>query len=146
VKQRILYPASRTSRSAQAFLSLILLIGAIIIVVGTTITFITIAFIDSSYGFQAANQAEAAAESGIEDAQLGLIRYGGKFPVGGVNPYTITTLTGTASVSVYQMAEQDLVTVISASTVFFRTRKVQAVFSVDPGSGQVSQVSWREVQ
>ena len=47
-----------------------LLIGAIVLVVGTTIAFITVTFIDSSYGTQASQGAEAMASGGGTDANI----------------------------------------------------------------------------
>jgi hypothetical protein len=119
----------------------VLLIGAIILVVGTTIAFTTVAFIDGSYGSQASQNAEAVAAGGVEDAQLRLAR--GDIANGGT--YTVTTATGSATVTVTPPSA-GLATVLSIATVLFRTRKIQAVFAIDPTTGQVSQVSWNEVQ
>ncbi len=120
-----------------------LLIGAIVLVVGTTIAFVTATFIDSSYGTQASQNAEAAAAGGVYDAQLRLVR--GDIAAGGT--YTVPTAATTATVTVTPNSPSaGLATVLSMATVLFRTRKIQAVFAIDPTTGQVSLVSWNEVQ
>jgi hypothetical protein len=130
-------------RHGQAFLSVVLLIGAIVLVVGTTIAFITVTFIDSSYGTQASQNAEAAAAGGVNDAQLRLVR--GDIAAGGM--YTVPVAATTATVTVTPNSPgPNLATVLSVATVLFRTRKIQAVFSIDPTTGQVSPVSWNEIQ
>lgn len=111
------------------------------LIAGATIAFITIAFIDSSYGAQSAGQAEAAAIGGIQDAQLRLIR--GDLAGGGT--YTVATATGAATVTVAPPSA-GLAAVLSVGTVRFRTRKIQAVFAIDPVTGQVAMVSWSEIQ
>ncbi len=128
-------------RHGQAFLSVVLLIGTIVIVVGTTIAFVTVAFIDSSYGTQALQGAEATAMAGIKDAQLRLAR--GDLTSGGV--YALPTIAGSAAVTVTPPSA-GLATVLSIATVNFRTRKIQAVFSIDPTTGKVTEVSQVEIQ
>ncbi len=131
-------------RTGQAFLSIVLLIGAIVLVVGTTIAFITATFIDSSYGTQASQNAEAAAAGGVNDAQLQLIRNSAFASAGG---YHVPSAVTAAPVTVPQHSPgANLVTVLSTATVLFRTRKIQAVFSIDPTTGQVAPVSWNEIQ
>lgn len=131
-------------RRGQAFLSVVLLIGAIVLVVGTTIAFITVTFIDSSYGTQASQQAEAAAGGGVNDAYLNLVRYGMAWC-----PTAYAIPVGSVSVSVTcspNTPNADLATVLSTATVQYRTRKIRVAFSIDPVTGQVAQVSWNEVQ
>ncbi len=136
-----------TSRSGQAFLALTLLISAIVIIVGATIAFITIAFIDSSYGLQAAAQANAAALSGLEDATLNLERYGLSWNPGSSDTYTLGLPAGSATV-VFKpnVPFLNFATVDSSAVVENRTQKIQAVFTVDPTTGQVALLSADTVQ
>ncbi|MDE2019358.1 MAG: hypothetical protein KGJ13_03350 [Patescibacteria group bacterium] len=136
-----------SSRSGQAFLALTLLISAIVIVVGATIAFITIAFIDSSYGLQAAGQANAAALSGVEDAALNLERYGLAWNPGPSNTYTLSLPAGSATITFTpDSPTPDLATVVSAAVVQNRTQKIRAVFAVNPTTGQVALVSADKIQ
>ncbi len=65
---------SYTLIRGQAALSLIFLIGGIVILVGVTLAFVALTFLNASYGFQAANRAQGAALAGIHDALLQLAR------------------------------------------------------------------------
>ena len=114
------------------------------LVAGTTIAFVTVTFIDSSYGTQASQNAEAAAAGGVQDAYLNLVRNSTFASAGG---YPVPSAATTATVTVTQNSPSaGLATVLSTATVLFRTRKIQAVFSINPTTGQVSPVSWNQIQ
>src|SRR5258708_7786833 len=123
---------------------MVLLIGGIITIAGLLIAFLTVSFLDSGYGFQASEKAEAVASAGGNDAYLNLIRNSAFANTSG---YTVAVTTGSATVTVTQNSPSaGLVSVLSASTIQNRTRKVQAVFSDNPANGQVTLVSWQAVQ
>lgn len=130
------------STEGQAFLSMTLLIGGIIVAVGILFSFLVASFIDSGYGLQASYVAEVAATTGVEDALLKLARNGAFSSPSG---YTIPVGGNAATVTV-SAPSSGLITVLSAATVSFRTRKITAVVSENPATNQVTLVSWQETQ
>lgn len=130
--------------AGQAFLSTILLIGSIMIVIGAGVAVIAATFLDSGYGLQAVDRAESVATAGVNDAFLRLVR-NGAFTSGG---YSVTVPSGIATVTVTQgtSSATGLDTVLSSATTNGRTRKISAVFSVSSSTGQVTLVSWQDVQ
>jgi len=58
----------------QAALSLVLLVGGTVVLIAATLFFLVLSFINSTFGFQAANQAWGLALSGANDALLQLSR------------------------------------------------------------------------
>ena len=107
---------------------------------GITMAILASIFVDSGYGLQAQNAAQAAATAGAQDAYLQLIR-NNTFSSGG--GYTVTAGSSSALVTVNQNTPSTgLATVVSVATVLNRTRKIQAVFSVNAVTGQISLVSW----
>jgi len=128
----------------QAFLSMVFFIGGIMLVTGITMAVIAAAFIDSGYGAQAADNAETAAFAGIEDAMLQLAR-NSELTGGGQVQYALASGNYFATVTVGVPTGAGLVTVVSTATVSSRMRKVQAVLSVNPATGQVAVVSWVDV-
>ena len=129
-------------KKGQVFLSLVFIIGGIVILVGLLIVFFLNSSIDTSYGYQAATAADAAALSGAQDAFLQLQR----------NPafatsYTVSVGSTTASVTVTQNSPAtNNVTILSTATVAFRARKVQIVAAKDPSTGVVTVLSEQMIQ
>jgi hypothetical protein len=132
------------ARTGQAFLSMVFFIGGIMVLVGITMVVIAATFVDAGYGIQASNSAEAAATAGAEDAYLQLIRNSAFQNTSG---YAVSnTGTTSATVTVAQGSPSaGYATAVSLATVGGRTRKVQVVFAVNAGTGQVAVVSWADV-
>jgi hypothetical protein len=125
--------------SGQVVLSLVFLIGAIIVLAGVALAFLVISFINSTYGYQIAERAKAAAASGVYDALLRLDRNKDLASSG----YSVPVGADSAVVSVVQGAPSaGLVTVTSVSTILLRQRRIRAVVSRDSISGFISVVSW----
>lgn len=132
------------SRSGQTALALIFVIGGIIVLLGTTLAFLTLSFLNSTYGFQASNRAAALAKGGVDDAALQLLRNKDFAPSGGYCvPYaSFPTCSGSAKVAVVQSSPAaGQVTVTSEATVSNYRRKLQAVFSVNATTGLVKLIS-----
>jgi hypothetical protein len=133
---------ARKNAAGQAFLSTILIIGGVMIVIGTGVAVLAATLIDSGYGLQASDQAESVATAGTNDAFLRIVRTS-SFSGG----YTVTMPQGSATVSVTQNSPSaGEATVLSVATVSGRTRKINAVFSISTSTGQVGLVLWQDVQ
>lgn len=129
-------------RSGQAFLSTILLMGGIMVVISVTVAYLAISFMDSGYGLQSSQIADAVATAGANDAFLKLVR-NNAFS----SNYALAVQNNTANITVTQNSpSQGLVTVLSVATVGGRTRKINLVVSVTSSTGQSSLVSWQQVQ
>jgi len=129
----------------QAFLALVFLIGSIIILVGVTLAIIINTSVDTSYGYQAAIQAQAVATAGVEDALLQLDR-NPSFPTGS---YSFSVASSTANVSITQGsgATAGKITILSSATVNGRTRKLSVVAAQDATTtGDINIISWQTTQ
>lgn len=130
-------------RKGQSFVSLVIMIGAIMAIVGALVAFFALSYIGTTFGTYASARADAAANSGIQDAMLHLDRD----PSWAPSPYTLTVGSSTATVTVTQSSTApEYVTVLSSATVSSYTRKIQAVLLVNPSTTQLSVVSWQYVQ
>lgn len=133
----------RRSRSGQSFLSLVLLIGAIIAMIGVTIALFANAFVDSGYGYQASAQAEVVATSGAEDALIQLDRNAAFSSTG----YSLPVGSSSATVSVTQNSPSaNYINVSSTATISSHQRTIQIVLVKNATTSQVTVVSWQEVQ
>jgi hypothetical protein len=122
---------------------MVFFVGGIMIVVGITMAVIAATFIDTGYGVQASNAAEAAATAGAEDAYIQLVR---NSTFSNTSGYNIANGSSTATVTATQNSPSSgYVTVIATATVNGRTRKVQVVFAVNSATGQIAVVSWADV-
>lgn len=131
-------------RSGQSLLALVILIGGIIFTTGIAIALITVSFVSSTYGYQASEQAEAAATTGAEDALLQLARNNEFSNTVG---YLLAAGSTTATVTVTQNSPSfGFTTIVSQAMVALRIRKVQVVVAENPATGQGSVVSWNEVE
>ena len=124
-------------QNGQAALSLVFLISILITLMGVTLAFLVISFMNSSYGFQAAQRALAIASVGAQDALIRLDRDKDFNPL--PNPYTVTApsmlppCTGGCDASVTIVRDSpspQLVTVTSWAIVSSYKRTVQAIVSV----------------
>jgi len=112
-------------KKGQAFLALVFLIGAIVAMVGVTLAFLAGSFADTGYGYQALAQAQAAANSGVQDALLQLDRNGSSWNPG---TYTLAVGSTTATIIVQQNTPSTgYYTITSSATVSSRVRTVQVV-------------------
>lgn len=137
----------RENRTAgQAFLSLVLLVGGAMTLIGLTLAFIATSFIDTGYGYQAITQAQAAATSGAQDALLQLDR---NVTFGNSSGYTYSLPVGssTATVTVTQSSPSaGFVTILSTATIANRTGKVMVVAAVNTTTSQTAVASWQIIQ
>ena len=130
-------------KKAQATLSLTILVGGTAILVGLTLAFLTLSFINITAGIQASSRALTVASAGAQDALLQLIR-NKDFSSGG---YQVSIGNDTAMVSVNNtVSVNQLAEIVSAATVFKSQRKIKVVASVDSQNGKVSVVSWEQLR
>jgi len=130
--------------SGQSLLALVMLIGGIVFAIGIALAIITAAFVNSVYGYQSSQQAEAVATAGVEDALLQLDR-NNQFSNTSGYPFSVGSTTATVVVT-QSSPSFGSATVLSQATVRLWTRKVQVVVVIGSVTGQVSVVSWGEVQ
>lgn len=130
----------------QAFLALVFLIGSIVVLIGATLAFLATSFIDTGYGYQALTQAEAVANSGVQDALIKIDR--GVFtPTCNCTAYSLPVGSSTANVAVTLASPSvGYDTVLSTATVSNRTRKVNVVVAVNASTSQAAVVSWQDIQ
>lgn len=129
------------SRKGQAALSFVFFIGIITLSIGITVSVMASSFLNSGYGFQAANRAMAVATAGAEDALILLAR---NKDFSSVAPYSVPVGNDTASVTVNQdspLAGQ--AKIISSAIVSFRQRKIQVIASINSTTGEISIISWQ---
>ena len=122
---------------------MIFFIGGIMVIVGITMAVLAATFVDAGYGAQASTVAEATAMAGAEDAYLQLVR---NSTFSSALGYSLTNGSSTATVTVTQNSPvSGQTTAVSTATVNGRTRKVQAIFGVNSGTGQITVISWGDV-
>lgn len=126
----------------QTALSLVLIIGAVITIVGSTLAFLIFSFLNSSFGYQAAQRANAVATAGVEDALLRLVR---NKDFGDTAGYSVALGSDAATVSVTQNPGASLAYVSSSAVVSYRRRTLQVIVSITTSTGQVSVVSWKSL-
>jgi hypothetical protein len=134
-------------KSGQVFLALVFFIGGLLAVAGVLVAFLTLSYIDTGYGVAASFKADAAATAGADDAILQLDR-NAAFNTNITGAYTVTSGTSTsATVTVIpNLLTAGIINVLSVATVSGHTRKISAVVSESSSTGQVSVVSWSDVQ
>ncbi|MBM3257124.1 MAG: hypothetical protein FJY98_02220 [Candidatus Liptonbacteria bacterium] len=132
------------SRKGQAALSFVFLVGSIVILVGVTLGFLTSSFVNSSFGYVAAQRALGLAKAGANDGYFQLLR---NKDFSNTTGYNVPLGNDNATVTVTQNSPATgLVSILSTATISFHTRKVQVIASVASSTGQVSLVLWKEVQ
>lgn len=112
------------------------------IIIGATLTFVIVSFLNSTYGFRDANQALSIAQSGVQDAVIQLTR-NKDFSSAGYCVPDLACGAGTATVSVTQSSGQ--ATIISYAVSNNRQRRIKAVASIS-STGQVDMLSWEILQ
>lgn len=133
----MLFAHARRSRFGQTALSTVFLIGGIIVLYATSLAVIGISFLNSAFGFQAANRALAVAAGGVHDAELQLMRNKDFEDTSGycVPAANLPCPSGYAEVRVTQGSGR--ATVTSDATVARRRRKLQANLSISTSTGAV---------
>ncbi len=130
-------------RPGQAFLSLVILIGVIVVLIGVTLAFLATSFVDTGYGYQASVQAEAVATSGAQDGLLRLDRGDLTYPAS----YNLSVGSNTAAVTITKDSPSaGYFTVLSTATVSNRTRKVSVVAAYNASTSQIAVTSWQNTQ
>ncbi len=132
------------TKNGQATITLTLLIGGTAILIGITLAFLTISFINASSAYQAGSRAFVVASAGAQDALLRLIRDKDFMGTGG----STTTITvggnDTAIVNVSPPISSQVV-ITSQSTILGTTRKLEVITVVDSLTGKVSVLSWKQL-
>lgn len=142
-------------RRGQAALSLVFLVGGTVVLIGATLTFLVISFINSAFGYQAANRALGVAMAGINDGlwQLSKDRaLGGGVFQQGLCDYYVYVGSDVARVQVFRKSgacgtgptNENQAWINSEATFMGRTRKIYVVASIDKVSGRVEIVSIKQ--
>ena len=130
------------SEKGQVFLAFVFFIGGILAVIGLLIAFFAMSSVDTSYGVSASFNAEAVATAGAEDALLKIDRNAAFSSAG----YAVSSGSSTATVVVTNPSSANQATILSTAVVSAHTKKIQVIVSEDASSGQISVISWTEIQ
>lgn len=115
------------------------------IIIGATLTFVIVSFLNSTYGFRDSSQALSIAQSGLEDAAIQLAR-NKDFTSAGYCVPDLGCGAGTATVSVTQNSPAaGQATIVSYAVTNNRQRRIRAVVSV-ASSGKIDFLSWEILQ
>ncbi len=126
---------------AQAVLSLILLMGSIIVLIALSLIFLATSFVNSAYGFIAAQRAEALAASGIYDALVRLDREGTSLALASSSvPMGSDTIILTVA---QNSPSAGIATITSSASVSNRKRTITATVSISTSTGQAVLLSWK---
>jgi hypothetical protein len=113
-----------------------------------TLAFLALSFLNSTYGFQAANRATALAQGGVHDVMLQLMRDKDFASAGYCLPYNATLPCPSDHVQVTALQDTPAagqVTVTANATVSRYHRSVQAVLAVDATSTLVRLVTMEQI-
>jgi len=122
--------------TGQTVLSLVVVIGGIVVLIGMSMIFLATSFVNSAYAFQASERAEATALSGVYDALMMLDRN---------NSLTLSNQSvpvGSNSATVTVTQNSGMATITSVAIVANRERVLRVVASVASSTGQAAVVSW----
>lgn len=131
------------NREGQAFLALVLVIGGILVTAGIVLAIVVASSVNSTYGYQASQNAEAIATAGAEDALMELNRQGGSFSALSTVGYGIAAAIPSVAVTQNSPAAGE-VTITSSATVSQRTRNVRVIAAEDATTGRITIISWQE--
>ncbi len=143
------------NKNGIAALPVILLLAGIILEIVAVGGFVAFSFSTGSYGTMLSTESLFGARTGIDDAAYRIIR--NNYPPSG--KYSINVVAGTHEVTddieIYK-DPSDLGTcavtwgcryrVISTGKALFRSRKFEAIFSVDPQTREIRRDSLREIE
>ncbi|PIU98560.1 hypothetical protein COS61_00745 [Candidatus Wolfebacteria bacterium CG03_land_8_20_14_0_80_40_12] len=132
------------SKSGAAALVAVLLIGGLIVELGIAGIFISYYFSQSGLGIKLSEEALAAARSGIQDAEIKIIRNKNFIP--SPNPYTLTVGERTVQVDVCKdsCAGANKYQITALGMALTKRRQIQAIFYVDDNTGEVKLESEKE--
>jgi len=132
------------SKSGAAALVAVLLIGGLIVELGIAGIFISYYFSQSGLGIKLSEEALAAARSGIQDAEIKIIRNKNFIP--SPNPYTLTVGERTVQVDVCKdsCAGPNKYQITALGMALTKRRQIQAIFYVDDNTGEVKLESEKE--
>ncbi|MFA6354646.1 MAG: hypothetical protein WCX12_03115 [Candidatus Paceibacterota bacterium] len=142
-------------KNGQTALSLVLLIGGVIVIVGITLAFLVFNFIYSSYGSRDVNKAAQLALAGVQDAALRINRnkelsnggcastYNPNLSTEGTLEIRIAPPTSTSPVCIndYYSVDKNQFVIRSEATIAGKAYVLFGVLSVDKYSSKVEVVS-----
>ncbi len=128
--------------TGQMMLSLIFLIGGVIITIGVALSVLGFSFITSITGYRAAILAEAAADSGANDAILQVVRNFNFSSAGYTLPFTNVSDIVTVTQST---PSADETTIISLAQIGTIKQKIQVILSINPVSKKVDVISYQKI-
>jgi len=134
-----------SSPRGQTSLSLVFIIGGIILLVATTLAFVVISFLNSSFGFQTSNRSLALAASGVHDGMIQLIRNKDFSDTSGycVPAASLPCPSGSATVTVTQNSPATgQATIVATGRILTYRRRIQAIANVSSSTGNVELTSW----
>jgi hypothetical protein len=138
-------------QNGQGALSLTILVGGTVILMGITLAFLVGSFAISSGSFRAANRALAIASGGTQDAVLQLIRdrnfFAGEYcvPDDGSGCPAGSLPDGVAKVNMAQDTPLlGQITITGTASSFGSQRKVEVIVSIDQITGRVGVISWKQ--
>lgn len=133
--------------SGQTALPLILMISAIIIEVAITGAFVSYFTSATALGERLSARALAAANLGIRDAEIKIVRNKDFLPT--VNPYTLVSGEDGVEVDVTRATDNPnniyIYTIEATGSASSRQKKLVATIVVDQTTGKISQQSVKEV-
>jgi len=141
------------SRKAAAALPIVLLVGGLMVEIGIAGAFISYFLGQSSFGVKLSEEALMAAQSGIQDAKIKIVRNKNFIP--SPNPYTITVGNRSAQVTVCKDTRTASSTcdtamvgkyeITSLGEALTKYRRVRAILYVDDTTGEVKLELEREI-
>lgn len=131
----------RSQVAGQAVISFVFLIGSIVVITGITLAVLASSFLNSTYGFQLAERAQAVALSGVEDALVQLNR---NKDFSSVSGYGVSIGSDSATVTVVQNSPLGgQVAITSTVTILNRQRTLRVIASRDSTTGRIILISWQ---
>ncbi len=135
------------SGAGQAALSLVFLVGGTVVLIGTTLTFLVISFINTTFGYQAANRALGVALAGANDALWKLSKDRSyavvaatcdyNLPVGSDQAHVVTARKDGVCGGASKPTNPNEAWINSEASYLGRIRRINMVVSIDPISGRV---------
>lgn len=134
----------KTSQRQKGFslLPTVLVASVIIAEVGIALAFVMFMANSASYGARLLQEAYTCAKSGVSDALIRIIRNKDFYSSG----YNLAMDRCVANIIVEKnVPKQDASQITVTGTVLNRQKKLQAIVSVDPDSGEVVLISLQEI-
>ena len=147
------YIRSKRFTRGQAVLSLVFLIGGTVVLIGTTLAFLVISFINATFGYQAANRALGIAFAGANDGLWKLSKdrdFGGSLTEQSLCDYLLPVGSDQARVAVVRKngvcgspkpISPNEAWIYSEANYLGRVRKIDMTVAIDPVAGRVEVTS-----